>query len=131
MTRPTPDRAHVLAEFEKLRRETTGTRVSVLALAKRIGLANTTFRRRFPDVVAQITAEQGTSPLQRPATSAPNSDDQLRQRNRELREKLELAVASIQRLTLENHRLRTELEAARGVISIRTTHKSLSSKPTR
>jgi hypothetical protein len=43
----------------------------------------------------------------------------LRQRNRDLQENLELAIAAIQRLTLDNHRLRQKLEAARAVTPIR------------
>ncbi|WP_433565559.1 hypothetical protein ACQP1O_10085 [Nocardia sp. CA-151230] len=120
MARPQPDRATVLAELTELRAhaQTTGTRISVLALARRVGLANTTFRRRFPDITAELTAEQqATQPP--PPAAATDDTTKLRQRNRDLRENLDLAVAQIQRLTLENKRLRQELETASSVTHLR------------
>jgi hypothetical protein len=64
LTRAIPDRATVVAELNELRQEagSTGARVSVLALARRVGLANTTFRRQFPDITEQIAAEEPAVP---------------------------------------------------------------------
>jgi hypothetical protein len=129
LTRCNPDRATVLAAIDELRRqqtESTLARVSVLALAKRVGLPNTTFRRLFPDITERITAGEYDAPRPSAASTASISDTEakLRQRNRDLHDNLELAIASIQRLTLENQRLRKELEAARVVTSIRPPHRT-------
>jgi hypothetical protein len=126
LTRPKPDRATVVAELDELRHQaaSTGGRVSVLALARRVGLANTTFRRRFPDIAARIVAEEPQVPAPSVGSTAATADSEakLRQRNRDLQENLGLAIAAIQRLTLENRGLREQLEAALAVTSIRPGH---------
>jgi hypothetical protein len=117
------NRATVVAALDDLRQQAAprGARVSVLALAKRVGLANTTFRRRFPDITEQIMAGQYDAP--RPSANSlatpKDTEAKLRQGNRDLQENLELALAAIQRLTLENRRLREQLEVARAVRPIR------------
>lgn len=93
--------------------DTTGRHPSVLALATRLGLANTTFRRYFPDIVHELGA-----------TPAPPSDQArdstryaqlkqdnaaLRRDNQDLAEHLDLTIAHIQRLTLEANQLRQQL----------------------
>lgn len=40
----------------------TGTRPSVLDLARRVGLANTTLRRNYPDIAQTITAVRAAGP---------------------------------------------------------------------
>lgn len=93
-----------------------GRTPSVLTLARHLGLANTTFRRRYPDIVDRLRASG-------PASTAPaigplkvDSDIvRLRQRNRELAEDLTLAVSSIQRLSIDNRSLRRQLDAATAV----------------
>lgn len=125
MTRhPAPSRDQVLAALATLRQEaeTSGRRPSVLALARQAGLANTTFRRRFPDLVAELS--NPSAPLPRPGPISryeqlKEDNARLRQSNRDLRDNLELAIASIQRLTLDNHRLHNELEAATKIPRIR------------
>ena len=115
-----PDRAAVLSVLAEMREraQSTRTKVSVLAVARRLGMANTTFRRRFPDLVEQITAD--VSPRASVSGSASiDTESKLRQRNRDLSQNLELAVGVIQRLTLENQRLREELEAAQAVTQLR------------
>jgi hypothetical protein len=108
---------------------TTGKPPTVLALAGRFGLANTTFRHHFPDIAADITHQRAAS---RPASAEPAinrfdqlkaGNDKLRRDNHELAEHLDLAVANIQRLTLENHRLRQQLETATQVIRIAPQHR--------
>jgi hypothetical protein len=86
--------------------------VSVLALAQRLGLANTTFRRNFPDVVAQL-AQQAPAAAGPPARTKPegardlaHGNAVLRTQNHDLRRQLDLACAQIQRLALENDQLR-------------------------
>lgn len=81
--------------------------VSVLALARRLSLANTTFRRNFPDVVAQlarqIPAAADPSGRTRPdrARDLAHANAVLRTHNHDLRRELDLACAEIQRLALE------------------------------
>jgi hypothetical protein len=89
-----------------------GNQVSVLALAQRLGLANTTFRRNFPDVVAQL-AQQAPATASPPDRTGPegardlaHANAVLRTQNHDLRRQLDLACAQIQRLALENDQLR-------------------------
>jgi transposase-like protein len=100
----------------------TGRRPSVLALARRLGLANTTLRRRFPAVCAELaTGPPGTGKAERTAfdnttmTSLRRENAQLRRDNENLAANLEVAIANIQRLTMQAHDLRQALEHARGV----------------
>ncbi|GJO38661.1 hypothetical protein NJB1604_06220 [Mycobacterium marinum] len=94
--------------------------MSVLALARRVGLANTTFRRRFPDITSQIIAnERDARP---PSAANTDSEAKLRQRSRDLHENLEIAIAAIQRLTLENRSLREQLQEALAVRPIRRSN---------
>ncbi|WP_032392095.1 hypothetical protein [Rhodococcoides fascians] len=94
----------------------TGRTPSVLTLARHLGLANTTFRRRYPDIVDRLRASNGVR-------AAPDVVPRrieldllgLRQRNRELTESLALAASSIQRLSIDNRSLRRQLEAAAAV----------------
>ncbi|MEE6168584.1 MULTISPECIES: hypothetical protein [unclassified Mycolicibacterium] len=104
--------------------EATGKAPSALAVAKQLGLANTTFRRQFPDITATLTRNRST---ERRAQDAPQSApyEKLKQHNAKLRreiaeltEHLDLAIANIQRLTLENHRLRRERDEASRVTPI-------------
>ncbi|OMC20553.1 hypothetical protein [Mycobacterium sp. SP-6446] len=126
MTRPAP--LPTIAEVRTLiaeLAESTGKPPAVLAVARRLGLANTTFRRNFPDIADQLRAQRG-----RPTPSADDAgaasrfeklqrdNDKLRRHNQQLDEHLELACAAIQRLTLDNHRLRRELEAATNITRI-------------
>jgi hypothetical protein len=104
--------------------ETVGKPPSILALAKHLGLANTTFRRQFPDIAADLSRIRSTEPGHENAQhSSPYQE--LKQHNGKLRRDieeltmhLELAVANIQRLTLENHRLRRERDEATHVTPI-------------
>jgi hypothetical protein len=98
---------------------------TVLALAQRVGLANTTSRRNFPAIVAQMKGSSTTHDA-RPADGGSSTGDSLAQQNtrlrhdnRELSEHLALATAEIQRLSLQVHGLRGELAALRNVSAIR------------
>lgn len=101
-----------------------GVRPTVLTLAGRLGLSNTTFWRHFPDTAQQVRAAANQA-LPRPdiavddptgsAAAASNGAQQravLSRDNQRLREQLELASAHIARLTLTNQRLVEELETA-------------------
>ncbi|PKV88210.1 hypothetical protein [Streptomyces sp. TLI_146] len=99
----------------------SGRQPSVLDLARRFGLSNTTFRRNFPEVVSKIAAAR--RPQEAPvAPEGPSPNDRLiarnaklRRANRELTATVNLAVAQIHRLSVENRQMRAELEAATGV----------------
>ncbi|WP_372672731.1 hypothetical protein [Amycolatopsis kentuckyensis] len=106
---------------------TTGGPPTVIALARRVGLANTTFRRNFPTIVAEIgriledrgkpaSSQRGSTTLQR----LTEQNARLRHINRELTDQLALAMATIQRLCLDNHQLRAELEGVCNVGHIST-----------
>ncbi|MEU9471298.1 site-specific integrase [Streptomyces avermitilis] len=82
---------------------------------------DTTFRRHFPDIAQKIAALRSAPPTPG-APSKPTRYDRrvarnakLKRHNRELTETLTLAACHIQRITLENQKLREELEAAMGV----------------
>lgn len=119
-------RDQVVAEARAL-----GKRPSVLALARRFGLTNTTFRRHFPDIARELsearrtpTPDITTSPDARRYLTLQEQNAKLRQDNATLTEHLELAVANIQRLTLENRQLRKELESATKITRINTKTKA-------
>jgi hypothetical protein len=71
-----------------------------------------------------IVAEGSQAPTPSADSTAATADSEikLRQRNRDLPENLELAIAAIQRLTLQNRSLREQLEAALAVTPIRPGH---------
>ncbi|ASR39966.1 hypothetical protein BAY61_32305 (plasmid) [Prauserella marina] len=113
-----------------------GKRPSVLAVARRLGLSNTTFRRSFPDIARQIgdARRNGTAPAAGAAAderqlSLHERNAKLRRSNTELSDHLELAIANIMRLTLENKRLREELEAASKVTRIGHPARSQAEQP--
>lgn len=96
----------------------TGRSPSVLALATRLGLAHTTFRRNFPDICAELAA----APMMATASKAVDNftavkadNARLHRDKRELAEQVELAIAAIQPLSVDNDRLRTALHEARSI----------------
>lgn len=99
----------------------TGRPPTALAVARRLGLPNTTFRRNYPDITAELrlrSASTASGPLRDPAArfdQIRGENEKLRRANRELSEHLELAIAHIQRLTVDNHRLLQQLELASNV----------------
>jgi pantothenate synthetase len=98
--------------------ETTGRHPSVLALAARVGLPNTTFRRRYPSICAELAHAPRRAVASANATATAYeklAHASLRQDHNALAEHLELAIANIQRLTLDNHELRQALEATLSV----------------
>jgi hypothetical protein len=118
---PTTTEAEVRAALDGLCREAanTGRRPSVLALARRLGVANTTLRRRFPAICAELAPGRVTAAAapatDRTVTNLRQDNARLRRDNDNLAANLELAIANIQRLTLEANDLRVALEHARGV----------------
>jgi len=91
---------------------------TVLALARSLGLANGTFWRHFPEIARQVADQRravirhdrATSTPEPPAGNPPSELARLRRANRELTYQIDVAIAHLQRLTLENHALREELE---------------------
>ncbi|MFD4955184.1 hypothetical protein [Streptomyces sp. NPDC058451] len=86
-------------------------------------MSNTTIRRRYPDLVQEISARRTASADE--AVREPSTQDtliarnaKLRRRNRELTAALALATAQIQYVTLENARVRETLEAQEGVTQL-------------
>lgn len=124
MTRTTlPSRDQVLTVLSELRGQAgaTGQPPTVLGLARRLGLANTTFRRNFADIVLEVSQQGGARDAPTPGSryqQLQQASAELRGSNRQLREHLDLAAAVIQRLTLENQRLRQQLETAAKVTTI-------------
>jgi len=118
MTRqiPLPTAETVAEALQDLTRQAnvTGRRVSVSGLARHLGLPNTTLRRHYPDVIA----EMGTAaPLNHPGRNSHDEElgqtaNRLRNENRDLRTHLDIAITHIQRLTIENDQLRRQAETA-------------------
>ena len=98
----------------------TGRRPTVLGLARRFGLANATFWRHFPDIANEVrhatrTREGADPPGASRYEELKNENAELRRANTDLTEHLALAVANIQRLTLDNRLLREALETTQKV----------------
>jgi AraC-like DNA-binding protein len=99
----------------------TGRRPSVLALAQRLGMANTTLRRRFPAICTKLVAgavatdQAAHTAVDTTTASLRQENARLRRDNENLTANLEVAIANIQRLTLQAHSLQEALESARGV----------------
>ncbi|MDI3424336.1 hypothetical protein [Streptomyces luteolus] len=128
MTRSVPDlpaalvRKHLQEVLDTCRE--TNKQPSVLMLARRLDLTNTTFRRRYPDIAREIADRRAVPTARR---SGPTAHDRLvarnaklRRRNRELTAQLALAAAQIQNLALRNERLNEALEETSNVTSIRS-----------
>lgn len=127
MTQPsTKTEADVRSALNALREEAsaTGRRPSVLALARRLGMANTTLRRRFPAICIELATNPATGQAAHTAvdgttlTSLRQENARLRRDNENLAANLEVAIANIQRLTLQTHDLTEALEHARGVVRL-------------
>lgn len=103
--------------------DAAGKPPTVVALARHLGLANTTFRRNFPDITTDLNP-----PRSQPSPEGPTGlsqfeqlkrdNDKLRRNNHELTEHRELAVTNIQRLALDNQQLRQALETASKITRI-------------
>ncbi len=118
-----PSESEVHAALAQLRASNENGAVSARDLAHHVGLANATFWRHFPEI-AQVVADERRASL-RAAPSAPtnaprtsDSDGALRKENASLRDQIELAVAQIQRLTIDNQALRDQLEARTNIVKL-------------
>ncbi|MEU6654027.1 hypothetical protein ABZ904_32485 [Streptomyces sp. NPDC046900] len=121
-----PSQARVDQALEELldTSHTSGRQPSVLELARRLGVSNTTFRRNFPDAVQKIaSAHSRDAPGSNTSRPAPVDrlaarNAKLRRANRDLAAALKLATAQIHKLAMHNQRLQIELEAATNVTRI-------------
>jgi transposase-like protein len=117
-----------LEAFAQMRAEADAgtTRVSVLGLARRLGMSNATFWRNYREIATEIRQAPKTSG--KPArASQPGNEAKLAGQNASLRRErdalagqLDAALAHLRRLTTDNARLREELEAARAVSHLGT-----------
>lgn len=128
---PSEDQVRAAAQEIVEHARQNGHRPSVLAVARRFGLSNTTFRRNFPDLARELSGQRRTpsSPIDDSAVAARQQTLQernakLRRDNQVLHEHLDLAVGTLMRLTLENSHLRGELEAATKVTRITASHQA-------
>ncbi|MFI5979214.1 hypothetical protein [Streptomyces sp. NPDC051452] len=123
---PTETRARQITNQYLNDCHTNGKRPSVLALATRLGLSNTTFRRHFPQLAKDISAlrsSPSTSPTGHDARPSPYDiliarNTKLRRANQALADNLHYAAAHIQRLALDNARLRQALETSHHITRI-------------
>ena len=121
-----PNEIQVRKALDELVRhaDETGTAPSVLALARRFALSNTTFRRHYPDIAQLVSDVRRVAPSDPARGGAARYDTlvarnaMLRRANRTLADHVKIAAAHIQRLTLENAQLRQELHAAAKVSSL-------------
>jgi hypothetical protein len=101
-------------------REREGRRPSVLALARQLGLSNTTFRRHYPEIAREINHHR-SQPADTVGNTANSYDRlvarnaKLRRRNHELTSQLKLATAQIQYLALRAAALEQALEDQAGI----------------
>jgi transposase-like protein len=125
---PAPDEARVRETLAQMRAEADAgaTRVSVLGLARRLGMSNATFWRNYREIATEIRQAPGT-PSKPAHASKPGNEAKLAGQNASLRQErdalagqLEAALAHLRRLTMDNARLREELEAARAVSHLDT-----------
>lgn len=126
MTRNSPDVSDALVRkrFQELTAacEERGKHPSVLELARILGLSNTTFRRRYPDIAQEI-ADRRTTPIVEAARQTEEvrlaaRNSKLKRENHQLKQQLELAVAQIQRLSLHNAQLLKEIQSAANITHI-------------
>src|SRR5262249_44246064 len=109
-----PAEAHVRRVMDQYLTEChdNGIRPSVLALAARFDLSNTSCRRPFPELAKEIaTARSDPKPQGQDDKPSPYEilvarSAKLRRANRTLTENLQFAAAQIQRLAVDNARLR-------------------------
>jgi AcrR family transcriptional regulator len=95
-----------------------GCRPTAAALARELGLSNTTFWRHFRDVALELQAPPLHSATAVPAPRAHEA--RLRRERDELTTQLRTAIAHVRRLTIENSELRRQLEDANNITHIST-----------
>ena len=109
-----PSEATILAAVLELTQESAkGPTVS--SVAAKVGLTNPTFWRHFPEIARDIVSERRHKGGTKEATNddlRTRKDAPARAETAALRSQLEIAVAHIQRLSIENAELRIALNEA-------------------
>jgi hypothetical protein len=125
--KPLPGEQEVRDALAQMRAEVdAGAAVSVLGLARRLGISNATFWRNYREIATEI--RQAPAATAQASTGTPPAHDlgleerhsRLRRERDQLAGQLQAALAHLRRLTTDNARLRGELEAARGVSRLDT-----------
>ena len=125
MTKPVllPTHAEIVAVIKLCESESPTHPPSALSVAARLGLSNATFWRHFPQIAQDLadarrdSRKRVTTALKETARSSQTGDlRRIRDDRARVENDLKVAAAEIQRLTLENHRLRTSLEQATGIL---------------
>lgn len=129
-----PAEQQVRAVLAQMRAEAAagGPAPSVLALARRLSLSNTTFWRHYRDIATGIrhAAHADTAladgPSRHPTRSAELAAEnaRLRLERDHLAGQVEAALGHLRRLATDNARLRRDLEEARGITSLGMTRAS-------
>lgn len=125
-----PSEDRVRSVLDEVAEQRGSKQPTVVAVANHLGLSNATFWRHFPQIAREI-AEQRRTAIHTVRDSPPGPSDtegagpdaeiaHLRRRNRELADHLEVAIAHLQRLTIENDTHREELEHTRNVARLPT-----------
>lgn len=131
--KPPPALSQVTAAIEDIT-VATGKMPSILHLARHLRMPNTTFRRTYPDIVADLQRQRTSRGVVDASGSADAfeqltlANKRLRRRNHDLQAQLDLACANIQQLAITNHQLQRALESAKHVAPLRH-HRSANERP--
>lgn len=97
---------------------THGRPPAALTVARHLNIPYTTFRRRYPHILTQLdTSRASTATEQQPTrlVTLQTENAALKQQRQSLNDHLEIAVANIRRLSIENNQLRAALEQATNI----------------
>lgn len=119
-----PTEEQVRKTLAKLREPSESHNVTVRALASALGLTNSTFWRYFPEIAQSVVnerraAKNKTLPPHRNVEMSDSPEREIRKENSLLRDQLEVAVAQIQRLTIENQALYDQIGSKRMSLNFR------------
>ncbi|NEA58315.1 hypothetical protein G3I60_30215 [Streptomyces sp. SID13666] len=113
MKRPVPTADTVRAAMDTVLSEAaaSGTRPTIAAVERRLGLTHATFYRHFQHLVTdyfqpRIADRAATTDVSAPAGGSADNLRRLRQENADLRKTLQLYEEAIRQLALENDALR-------------------------
>lgn len=97
---------------------THGRPPAALAVARHLNIPYTTFRRRYPHILTQLDASRASTAVDRQPTrlaTLQTENAALKEQRQSLNDHLEIAVANIRRLSIENNQLRAALEQATNI----------------
>ncbi|GAA1961359.1 hypothetical protein GCM10009816_24000 [Microbacterium aquimaris] len=127
MSRPVdlPSEGAIRDALHRLTDEAGGATPPVTALARELGLSNSTFWRRFPDIAQKVADGRRQAARTQAATAGNRTDTparvveaRLRAQIIDLTAQIQTAAVQVQRLTLENHTLREHLTAQDNIARI-------------